>query len=225
MNLPEHADNIIHTDAGARAAGFAGALVAGTTVYAYLTHPPAVAWGDEWLARGGGEVRFSAPVLDGDLVECLIDDPDGAPAVVATVEGEARARFDVWPSATPPRHRSGEPLPDIELELGPPWADYGVRAGDDLTMYSERGLVHPAAWLVIANHVFRRHLVEGPWIHTRSRVVHRGLAAVGDAAVVRSTVVARRDSRAGERAVVDITVSTGDRPLVAIEHEAVVRLA
>src|SRR5680860_163226 len=57
-NLPEHAGNPIHTDAGARAEGFPSALVAGVTTYAYLTHPLVAAWGLDWLTRGGGEVRF-----------------------------------------------------------------------------------------------------------------------------------------------------------------------
>ena len=52
VNLPDHANNAIHTDGGARAAGFTSALVAGVTVYAYMTHVPAVAWGREWLASG-----------------------------------------------------------------------------------------------------------------------------------------------------------------------------
>ena len=38
-NLPEHSRNAIHTDEGGKAAGFDGALVAGVTVYAYLTNP------------------------------------------------------------------------------------------------------------------------------------------------------------------------------------------
>ena len=62
-NLAEHARNPIHTDAGAQAAGFPRALVAGVTTYAYLTHPLIVAWGQDWLHNGGGEVRFRRPVL------------------------------------------------------------------------------------------------------------------------------------------------------------------
>ncbi len=34
VNLPDHADNLVHTDEGAIAVGFERALVAGTTVYA-----------------------------------------------------------------------------------------------------------------------------------------------------------------------------------------------
>ena len=68
VNLPEHADNAIHTDAGARAAGFPSALVAGVTVYAYMTHVPAAAWGLDWLRGGGAHVRFRSPIFDHDLV-------------------------------------------------------------------------------------------------------------------------------------------------------------
>ncbi|MBK9970506.1 MAG: hypothetical protein IPP16_07150 [Acidimicrobiaceae bacterium] len=78
QNLPEHARNPIHTDAGAQAAGFPRALVAGVTTYAYLTHPIVVAWGVEWLQRGGGEVRFRRPVFDHDLLRCTPSpDEDG----------------------------------------------------------------------------------------------------------------------------------------------------
>ena len=46
VNLPEHADNPVHTVEGGLAAGYDGAVVAGTTVFAYLTRPVA-ARGDE----------------------------------------------------------------------------------------------------------------------------------------------------------------------------------
>ncbi len=93
-NLPEHADNRIHTDAGARAAGFPAALVAGVTTYAYLTHPIVAAWGLDWVANGGGEVRFDAPVFDHDEVTCtpVVDDD----AVVV----EARCGDEDGPRAT-----------------------------------------------------------------------------------------------------------------------------
>ena len=45
-NLTDHASNPIHTDAGARAAGFPRALVAGVTTYTYCVHPIAEHWGE-----------------------------------------------------------------------------------------------------------------------------------------------------------------------------------
>ena len=72
-NLPEHARNPIHTDAGAQAAGFPRALVAGVTTYAYLTHPVVAAWGESWLGGGAAEVRFRRPLFDGDDVRCAVE--------------------------------------------------------------------------------------------------------------------------------------------------------
>lgn len=107
VNLPEHADNPIHTDAGARAAGFPGALVAGITVYAYLTHVPASASGAAWVGGGRGEVRFLSPIFDGDTVACELADVD---LVEARVAGDVRAVVDVVVSV------AGRPVATLEHE-------------------------------------------------------------------------------------------------------------
>ncbi|MBI2468480.1 MAG: MaoC family dehydratase [Candidatus Rokubacteria bacterium] len=67
-NLSRQSANRIHDDAVARTYGYAGGLVAGTTVWAYMTHPLVAAWGLEWLARATAHVRFLGPVYDGDEV-------------------------------------------------------------------------------------------------------------------------------------------------------------
>ena len=118
-NLPEHADNRIHTDAGARAAGFPAALVAGVTTYAYLTHPIVAAWGLDWVANGGGEVRFDAPVFDHDDVTCtpVVDDDDRRRgrhgAVTRRAAGDA-ARGCEW--RTDPRRSRWNP---VDVAAGP----------------------------------------------------------------------------------------------------------
>ena len=75
-NLAEHARTPIHTDAGAQAAGFPRALVAGVTTYAYVANIPARDWGTEWLDHGGAEVRFRKPVFDGDTLTITSVDDD-----------------------------------------------------------------------------------------------------------------------------------------------------
>ena len=67
-NLFRDSANRIHDDAVARTYGYAGGLVAGTTVYAYLTHPLVARWGLDWLGRGTVTVRFRRPVYEGDEV-------------------------------------------------------------------------------------------------------------------------------------------------------------
>ena len=90
-NLPEHARNPIHTDAGSRAAGFGTAMVAGTTVYAYLTRPVVDTWGVDWLRGGAALVEFASPVQPDDTVRCVPFVADGHVEVRATVGGEVRA--------------------------------------------------------------------------------------------------------------------------------------
>lgn len=228
-NLPEHADNPIHTDAGARAAGFPAALVAGVTTYAYLTHPIVMAWGRDWLKHGGAEVRFRAPVFADRTIACVPDPVDGASVTVAAIDlteernprAVVRATADAGP---PPDPRPGEALPARRYALeGRYGVDYGARAGDDLTIYERERIVHPAVWPAIANHVFATDLVHGAWVHTRSTIRHHTAAPAGAVVDVYATVVDRFE-RGGARAVADVRIELDGRPVVTIEHEAIVDL-
>lgn len=226
VNLAEHARNPIHTDAGARAQGFPGALVAGVSVYAYLTHLPAAAWGAAWVGGGGAEVRFGQPVFAGDRLRCAAtgDGSGGAIPIAGSVAGSVRATARVWTDARPPSDpRPGEGLQPLETELGPERADAGRRLGDDLALYDD-GLVHPETWLDLANSIVHRQLARGSWIHTRSVVRHHSTATVGEIAHLDAVVVDRFDTRSGERAILDVAVSVDGRPVATIEHEALVAL-
>lgn len=232
VNLPEHADNPIHTDAGARAAGFPAALVAGVTVYAYMTHPPATAWGLDWVAGGGAEVRFLSPVfaghrvdlraggdLEGPTVGAALDAPR---CVDAVVDGTLRARCAVSPRAPDLPVRAGQELRPVRLTIDESFVDYAIRAGDNCALYAEHGVAHPVSWPSIANRVFHRQLVTGAWIHVRSLIAHHSTAALGETIDVVTTVVDRFESRAGPRAVADVRIVADGRPVATIEHEAVI---
>ncbi|MEO1056451.1 MAG: MaoC family dehydratase [Actinomycetota bacterium] len=227
VNAPEHAGNRIHTDEGAREQGFPAALVAGVTTYAYLTRPLVDAWGIDWLAHGGGEVRFRAPVLAGDCVACTpVATGDGV-RVEARVD-RAREPLAVFTAGEHgdhvPPEREGELLADREVELiDRLGSGYGTRVDDDLDLYTRDGIIHPAVWPAIANDVFSADLVRGSWIHTRSRIQHHGVAHDGDVVIVRSTVI-ERFHRRGERAVADVRIERNGQPLVTIEHEAIIDL-
>ena len=221
INLAEHADNPMHLDEGARAAGFPAALVAGTTVYAYMTHLPAAAWGRDWIDHGGAELRLKSPVFDNDSVECLAT----GETVSATVNGSARATIDVSLDVTPPGPQEGEQLATLVVELGQDLGCYGIRAGDDLDIYQAEQLVHPAAWPCIGNRITSANYVNGPWIHVRSKVAHLGHAPLGAQATVESTLKDRFMTRAGERVLLDVRVKIDGRPVAAIEHESIVVVA
>lgn len=220
-NLPEHADNAIHTDAGARAAGFPGALVAGVTTYAYMTHLPATAWGMPWLAGGGAEVRFRQPVMDADRVDLTATEDA---TVTASVDGAAKAEASFQQSADLLAERDGPTLDPIEFVLDASWSDYGFRAGDDCPLYADRGIAHPTSWPRIANQFCHEQLVDGSWIHVRSRIAHHGVATIRSTIRATATVADRFDSRAGDRAVLDVRIHADDVPVASIEHEAIIRL-
>jgi acyl dehydratase len=228
-NLSEHTGNAIHTDAGAIAAGFESALVAGVTTYAYLTHPLVAAWGVDWLRRGGGEVRFRAPVFAEHQVDCVPTLIDGGDVLVEAVcpsqPVNPRVTFRaVRDSGPPPPMRSGEPLPSRPFTLDDQFgADYGWRAGDDLDLYLRQGIVHPAVWPAIGNRIMSTDLVRGAWIHTRSIIRHHATGRAGGTVDVHATVVDRFE-RHGHRAVIDVSIEHEGRPIVTLEHEAIVDL-
>ena len=124
-NLPEHAANPIHTDEGGKAAGFDAALVAGVTVYAYLTRPVVEAWGVDWLSRGLAEVEFTSPVLDDDPVDCVPETVDGGVEVRAMVGGDSRARLVAMPVVDD----DGPPLPPADQAR---WSDFRMSLTEDL---------------------------------------------------------------------------------------------
>lgn len=228
QNLPEHARNPIHTDAGAQSAGFPRALVAGVTTYAYLTHPVAAAWGLDWLRSGGGEVRFRRPVFDQDVVRCdavgVTD--DGATIHALTDEPEQpRATLRALRRSGPVvAMREGEALTTKHIRLEGEWgSDYGSRAGDAFPLYAEHDVVHPAVWPALANHVVHTEVARGSWIHTRSIVRHHALAAAGAVALVHAVVVNRFESH-GERAVLDVHIEVDGVVVASLEHDAIVAL-
>ena len=222
INLAEHADNPVHTDAGATAAGFPSALVAGTTVHAYLTHPAAAAWGSGWLDHGWSELRLLAPVFDHDTVDLI---PNGDDVIEAQVGGELRATLAVAPSAPTPAERTVlDRHPDLLFDLDDGLGTYGLRAGDDLDIYAEQGRAHPSVWPSIGNSVTKEFYVTGPWVHVRSAITHFGFVAYDAEVTVSSTLVDRFETRAGERVVLNIDASVNGVAVACIEHESIIRL-
>jgi len=67
-NAATQSENKIHDDTVARQFGFAGGLVPGVTVFAYMTRPVVDALGPEWLERGRMDGRFVKPFYEGEQV-------------------------------------------------------------------------------------------------------------------------------------------------------------
>src|SRR5512133_865786 len=77
-NTAADSENKIHDDAEARRYGYAGGLVPGVTLYAYLTQIAVGYFGPAWLERGTADVSFRRPVYAGETVRCEGSRSDGA---------------------------------------------------------------------------------------------------------------------------------------------------
>jgi hypothetical protein len=228
-NLPDHARNPIHTNAGARAAGFDRALVAGVTSYAYCCHPVIERFGLDWVASGESAVRFFSPVFDEDWLRFpVVERSDGGLDVTAFTDRLERPLVEL--SAWRRRRSDADPRPGDALESvtvlleGEYGAEYAARAGDEQSVCADAGVVHPAVWPALSNFVFHHQLVRGSWVHTRSLVRHVALAPVGNDAEITTVVVARHVDRHGERATADVTIRVGGAVVATVEHEAIIDL-
>ena len=124
VNTSTDSDNKIHDDATAKRYGFAGGLVPGVTVYAYLTEPLAATFGPAWLLRGTATVRFVKPIFDGEEVSVTgeITARDPQRGVTATVRattastGECAVLTATLPAGAPTPLNVAQypeaPLPD-----------------------------------------------------------------------------------------------------------------
>jgi hypothetical protein len=253
-NTSKKSENAIHDDAVAKTYGFAGGLVPGVTVYAYLTHPLVEAWGSAWLERGAASVRFTKPVFDGD--ETLIAGSaspaaDGASATVTARTasgGECSAATAGLPGHRPtapdPASYVGAPLPverppalaaslPVGKVLGSPVNRYDEGAagawldkvGDELALYRGReAFVHPAFYLDQANKALSLNVRLGPWIHAGSVIQHLSAARVGETLSTRGRVRSTFERNGKEFVELDLLIAAGDRPVAHVLHTAVYRL-
>jgi len=176
-NTSTQSENAIHHDDVAKSYGFAGGLVPGVTVYAYVTRPLVAVWGPDWLERGTASVRFTKPLFEGD--EAVVGGPtgagaEGATATVAVRTGSggdcstATATLPRLPGSAPdPAGYAGAPLPAerppamaaslaVGRVMGSPVNRYDADAAaawldkvdDDLALYrGPSAYVHPAGLL------------------------------------------------------------------------------
>jgi hypothetical protein len=174
-NTATTSSNKIHDDAVARRYGFAGGLVPGVDVYAYMTHPPAESWAFDWLERGSMRARFLSPVYEGEEVVIAADrmpddargqgmslalrGPDGA--VRAT--GEARLTDDPPPAPAPADH-----WPLVGQAADPPEASPASLAPGTALALAAHGFHADAAVEYLAE------IGEGLPLYADHRVAHPG---------------------------------------------------
>jgi acyl-coenzyme A thioesterase PaaI-like protein len=245
----DHA-NRIHSDEGAARYGFAGALVPGVGLYAYMTRPVVDALGLEWLERGSMSVKFLKPVYDGEKVQAraraahndpieleleLINESGGLCAVGSAGLPNSstaldpdnypfRAPAQLWPASIASLS-IGDTLGSVEFVLDmkgemPKFLDNVVETSP---IYDS--ICHPAFWIAQANEILMRNIALGPWIHTASDARHYAAARDGERLSLRGLVSDLYERRGHELVVVDLGLfGENGRPVSHIKHTAIIKL-
>ena len=246
-NTAHDSDNKIHDDATARRFGFGGGLVPGVDVYGYMTHVPVARWGRAWLEHGTAECRFFKPVYDGETATVTAGESAGELEIVVESHGErcatGRAALPAVPP-TPPaldsyrkiaQRAERPPADEASLAVGT-WlgldpypitpelaAQHRADLRENLPLYAEEGLIHPAMILRACNFVINRNVSLGPWIHVSSRIQHLAAARIGTTLSARGRVTANYEHKGHRFVDVDVLVLADEHPAAHIVHLAIYR--
>jgi len=246
FNTAIASENKIHDDTVARRFGFAGGLVPGVEVYAYMTHMALARWGRAWLEAGEAECRFLSPVYDGRTVDITAAVEGDQLAVKVEGEGalcasgtfalsQTKAKAPKLTRAAPPPPAERPPADERSLATGTllgirPFevtaayaAEYlrDVRETDPL--YAAQTLAHPGIVLRLCNQALVQNVVLGPWIHVGSTVQNFSAAKVGDTLSVEARVAANYDRKGHHFVDLDVLVVAADRPIAKILHVSIYR--
>jgi hypothetical protein len=236
VNTAPDSENRMHRDSVAAAYGFRGGLVPGVTVYGYMASATIGHFGPDWLERGAMDVRFRAPVYEGD-------------EVVVTVRPDAyeRAQLEAGQSASGAAWIHQESAPSEEdyragsmerrtaaLETLVP----GVRLGEfverldlansrmsaplDAAIGPDR-LAHPAILLALANRILMQNYELGPWIHAASEIRKFSVARDCEEIRVRAKIDDLYERKGHEFVVLDVILLGRNRVIERIRHTAIWR--
>jgi hypothetical protein len=250
-NAATASENKIHDDDVARRYGFAGGLVPGITVFGYLTRPVAEAWGREWLEHGTMSGRFRRPIYEGDHVTVRGTILDGRAELEAVITGEevravgAAAVPSPRPEAPSLDSYEVAPLPPVRHPATPEamgsigtlgTVEVGFHAdrtgatlaelGDDLALYGQLGVAHPAWLLRQANNLLAANVALGPWVHTESELTNYRVLRDGQRLSVRGRVARLFERRGHHLVELDVLFVADSHLAVAhARHTAIYLLA
>lgn len=244
-NWSSRSENKIHDDTVARRFGFAGGLVPGVALYAYLAHPVADAWGERWLRGGRMDARFISPVYDGTRVTSTLSSTGGLTLTDETghvcVTGSASLPGTTTPADAPPEIPPVVPPtsrpPADEDTLAPGTVLGGVehrhtraeaeryldQIDDRLWLFRTAGFAHPGWLLRGANEVLVANVVLGPWIHVESRARFLRPVMIGQTVRTRARVANRYDHKGHRFVDLDVVASCDDGPAMWAKHVAIYR--
>lgn len=246
-------ENKIHDDDIAQRFGFAGGLVPGVSVYAYMSHPVVEHFGRPFLERGQMAARFERPFYDGEAVRVEMTSEDAtrvaliarnaAGATCAT--GWAQLPEAPFPSPEPDSYEvaavpTERPLVSYDAlaaraTLGTIWEffepsgngrEYLALVPDSFEAYHGSEPVAPTGFLIRrANSALSRNFVLPAWVHVSSVVTHFSTLDRGEEFSTRSRVIELFERRGHQFVRLEVLLLAGDiRPIAHIDHTAIYRL-
>jgi acyl dehydratase len=248
-NHVEDSENRMHSDEVARRYGFRGGLVAGVTVYGYLTWPLTQRFGEHALQQAIHAVRLIKPAYDGETLRVEMEQAsEGHRARSWNTAGdllaelEFRAPGDKMPrpagadALSGPRKLPDRPLIDwtnlLPMQPFTPWhwtitedlnQTFAAQADDDNRLFHE--YAHPHGILSMANQALMREYILPAWIHVSSEIRFHHLLRVNETVAVEAVPLDKWTRRGHEfvrlyvRFVRDAEVTT------EIFHTAIFKVA
>ncbi len=247
-NLSAASENRIHDDTVAKKFGFAGGLVPGVEVYAYMSHLAVQQYGIDWLRHGSAECRLLKPVYDGkEATASGSPDENGGLALQVTMGdilcATGSARLEALEPAPPLDEIPAAPLPAERPEAAPESLRPGMVLGtfeaqysdeeqlaylrdarETLPLYAEEKITHPGLILRLANRALGSNVKMGPWMHVGSHI--RNYATAGfDARLSARARVLKEYEHKGHRFVeIDVrAIANGTDCVARIDHTAIYR--
>lgn len=245
FNSAHDSENRIHEPLTARQLGFAGGLVPGVDVHAYMTHLPVLRWGREFLTRGRMSARYLSPVYDGQDAVITATEAEDTLALRAASQGRDCATGTASLAAPAPVAAQPAPLP-------PPPANRPVASAASLApgtrlgihplhvtaeratlylrdvretdpLYRAEALIHPGMLLRCCNWALLQNVRLGPWIHVSNTVQHLAPAAFGATLTLAATITANEVRKGHDMLDLDAVVMADDQPVCHIAYTAIWR--
>jgi acyl dehydratase len=244
-NTANQSENKMHDDTVAQRFGFAGGLVPGVDVMAYMMHLPVARWGRDFLERGLIEARFLKPVYDGETAAVTAEEKDGVLSIAVESRRQLCATGNAsLPAAAPPVSLGDfiavgpvaerRPVDAVSYQLGKwlgteprVWPDEAAKAyladvRETDPIYAQEGLGHPGLLQRIMNKVLVDNAILGPWIHVGSRMQLLSAARIGDELTARAKVTGNYEKKAHRFVELDaLLVANGTSPVAHCQHIAI----
>ncbi len=242
-NTATASPNKIHDETVARSYGFAGGLVPGVTVFAWMCGPALEILGATLLDRGRIEARFVRPVYEADRLEVEGSTGEDGLVTLTVRKGDeicATGGASISGDQEEPEIPSREPIPaklpaasvdsltpgtalgTLEVTFDQARArEYLESVGADHAVPLD-GVAHPGWLILLPNLALSSNVALGPWIHVSSDMQLLGVVADGERVAARTRVGAEYQRKGHRFVELDVVLLSEDvRPVAVIRHTAI----